>query len=66
MYHHGMGGPPQRPLQVRNVCLIIVDRRTKILISDLDGAVQKQTEQMGKYVEVEKHKNMSQPDAKRN
>lgn len=30
MYHHGMGGPPQRPLQVRNFCLIIVDRRTKL------------------------------------
>lgn len=34
MYHHGMGGPPQRPLQVRIVCLLIVDRRTNVLSFD--------------------------------
>lgn len=35
MYHHGMGGPPQRPLQVRQpFCLIIVGRRTNVLSPD--------------------------------
>lgn len=32
MYHHGMGGPPQRPLQVRKRCMIIVDRRTNVFL----------------------------------
>lgn len=41
-YHHGMGAPPQRPLQVRNFCGIIVDRRTNVLSLSIKPALEQQ------------------------
>lgn len=59
MYHHGMGGPPQRPLQVRIFCLIIVGRRTKVLSLDRWGGWNQ-----GKDCRTWNNKNARQPDAK--